>query len=503
MNRLRTLAVLAMFSLPPAYAVLLTPSEAQQQGDRACTPLDNGMLDCVDIAPPAPGPSNDPSIEALPPIEYPGEQFPPPTTEAPIKPSLDPIPEKLPGNRLIIGWDIGFGTTAQYWEVWDNGELRMRSRNFTSRRLADGSVEGAERVNEQQIVSVQSGVYTLDNLAEGRHDIEIRLCNVDRDGKPQCTPLTASTWVGPQGGSTDEDDDLPTGQPSAPQLDWLPQVNTGEPVELAWNVWWGKPGRYWQVLDGDRVLYESTSFREVTPNSQSAGMTLAGLPKGVHELSVKLCNQLQCARSDKVRLEVLLPPAGDVKPLVTVSRGTPDSVLLAWSLPQAQADGRPDGWRLLDAASDDPLAEPLGNLRSDVRVCQKTDPAAPGVSVASYCGDLRLPQQVATTYGSSTSNVRVSVCRKDECVASDTVSLLPGQAHIEPVPAPAAPRTTGNTRPTTVAAPVVEPDDTPAPAPTPTPTPAPAPRGRFVLPDEVLDSLLDERELSTPTPSRR
>ncbi|TJZ76187.1 chitinase N-terminal domain-containing protein [Chitiniphilus eburneus] len=496
MNRFRTIAALIAVSLPLAHAVLLTPSEAQQQGDRACTPLDNGMLDCVDIAPPAPGPANDPSIEPLPPIEYPGEQFPPPTTEAPIKPALDPIPEKLTGNRLIIGWDIGFGTTAQYWEVWDNGELRMRSRNFTTRRLAGSSVEGAEQMTETQVISVQSGVYTLTNLPEGRHDIEIRLCNTDRNGDPACTPLKASTWVGAQHAGADDDEQL-TGQPSAPQLDWLPQVSTGEPVELAWNVWWGKPGRYWQVLDGDQVLYESTAFKEVTPNSQSAGMTLAGLPKGVHNLSVKLCNQLECARSEPARLEVLLPPEGTVKPLITLNRGTPDSVLLAWALPQAQAEGRPDSWRLLDAVTDDPLPEPLGNLRSDVRVCQRTDAANPGVTTASYCGDLRLPMQVATLNG-STSSVRVAVCRKEECVESDVVSLLPDQPAIEPVPASAssvsrgAPRTASSTT-----APAAEID-----TPTPTPVP-PAPRGRFVLPDEVLDSLLDERELSAPKPSRR
>ncbi|UXY14528.1 hypothetical protein N8I74_14545 [Chitiniphilus purpureus] len=494
-------ALLLAIALPLAHAVLLTPGEAEEAGERACTARRDGMLECVDLPPPAPPPRNDPSIQPLPPIEYPGEQFPPPVTEAPIRPALDPIPDRLAQDRLTIGWDINFGTTAQYWEIWDNGTLRMRSRDFTSRTVAGGSVEDATPVGSSRVVSVQSGVYTLEALDEGRHELLIRLCNTDRAGKPACTDLEAQTWV--EEAQMDDgaaDPELPTGRPSVPELAWLPQVSTGEPIELAWNVWWGTPGRYWQVLNDGRVQYESTTFTESGAYSQAGRITLAGLPRGVHPLSVRLCNQLQCAQSAVVDVEVLLPPEGEPRPRVTVAPATPDSVLLSWSLPQAQLAGRPQRWQLFDALADEALAEPLGNLRSDVRTCQQTDPATPGVATASYCGETRVPLHAGL------AALRVRVCHNDEdCLTSEVVSLRP-----EATPAPRQPqRTAPAALPAQAASEVPEAQGAiPAPRSAPAPvapgsTRPPQPRGRFVLPDEVLDSLLDERELSAPQGGKR
>lgn len=466
----KALLLSALFAAP-AFGVLMTPSEAEKTGDMACTPLPSGMLDCVPIAAPKPGPSNDPAIQPLPAIQYPGEQFPPPTAEAPILPALDPVPPQLKSNRLIIGWDIGFGTPAQWWEIWDNGNRIVRTSQFTQRRMDQGGAEGAERVGEVQLVAIQSGVYTLTDLAEGRHELEIRLCNAGLNGKPLCTPIKASTWVG-QGTSGDE----PSGPPSAPELEWLPQITTGEAIELAWNVWWGTPGSYWQVYDGDRRLFESTSFTDSTPNSQSGRMILASLPQGLHGLTVKLCSKLECTPSQPARVEVLLPPQGEVVPIVTVKSSTPDTVLLQWSVPQAALSAMPERWSLRD-----PADAVIGETRSDVRSCQKNDPKLAGVSVASYCGETRL------ALVEQTEPVRVEVCVKDLCSKSDAVDLLTAiqPAMAKPTAVPATPSSTATDTPPSTNA------------------PQETTRGRFVVPDAALDQLLDEATLTSGTRNRR
>ncbi|WP_028454626.1 chitinase N-terminal domain-containing protein [Chitinilyticum litopenaei] len=418
------LPLLLQFALSlSAQAALLTPAEADQLGDRVCKPASNGLLDCMLLdAPVAPG--NDASIVPLPQYEFSGEQFPPPFTDQPNRPTLDPLPPRLPGRSVTIAWDIGYGTAAQYWEIWDNGQLRVRSRQFSQRSLLKNQAEGSEPLAGIDTISVQSGSHTLDGLAEGRHEFDVRLCNTDRNSKPVCTVVTASTWVGEDadgasGAASADGEASFEGLPSPPEIAWFPQINTGEPFELAWNIWWGKPGSYWQVLLDGKLMHESRSFRESTPHSQSAAMAISGLLPGVHKLTVRLCNQLLCTESQPANLEVLLPPEQGVRPQVSLERGTPDSMILSWSIPQARVKAMPERWRLLDGEGGREIVEPaaLGRWQTGIRNCQVNERQAPAISTVSYCSETRLP------VGGLPESLVVEVCRGEECLQSTPRAL--------------------------------------------------------------------------------
>lgn len=401
--------VLVALSAAPARAVIMTPQEAAAAGERACKPATGGMLDCIDIDTTPAAPANDPSIQPLPTMQYSGDQYPAASVEPPIRPALDEVPASLPSNRVTLGWDINFGTTAQYWEVWDNGELRMRSQTFTQRTLLTSKDSAAKAI------SVQSGVYTLTDMATGRHDLLVRLCNTGPDGEPACTPLHASTWVGAE--KKDE-------KPSAPAIDWLPAVTTGEPVKIDWHLWWGTPGHYWQVLDQRKVLYESASFTEDTPNSQSAGTTISGLAPGKHVLSVRLCSKLACASSDPYPLEVVSTSPSPTMPQLAINSGTADSYILAWSLPLAAATNAPVSWQLLDADAN----APLGGVQKQAAICNQgvVESRQSVVSTRSYCGQIRILRD------QTPARVAVEVCfADDDCRASSP--LVMATADVPPV----------------------------------------------------------------------
>ncbi|KPC55337.1 chitinase N-terminal domain-containing protein [Amantichitinum ursilacus] len=385
-----------------AHAALLTPEEAQQPGNRVCKPAKGGMLDCTDLAEPDPAPSNDASIQPLPAIKYSGEHFPAPTAEAPIKPALDTIPEKLDSDSVRIGWDINFGTTAQYWEIYDNGVLAMRSQEFTQRTLVSSSKQDISA----RAVSVQSGEYTLRRLAAGRHLFEVRLCNANVDGSPLCTSVTGNTWVG--------DVDQTLGSPSTPEIEWLPSVSTGEPVELTWHMWWGVPGHYWQVLDQGRVVYESTTFNENTDHTQSASTQLRDLAAGTHALTVRLCSKLDCADSEAYPLEVMLAGVDAAAlPKLALLGKVADSWVVMWSVPMLAAAKQPLRWRWIDADS----GQAIGADQTKARECESgADELVQKTSqTRSYCGQTRLlAAQAPVRLGVEVCWATERACRRSE-----------------------------------------------------------------------------------------
>ncbi|GHD60004.1 chitinase N-terminal domain-containing protein [Jeongeupia chitinilytica] len=403
---------LMLWSLPAMAGTVLTPAEAAALGDAACTPLKNGLLDCRKIATPSPPPASDPAIRPLETMFAPATQvFPQPSAEAPILPSFDPIPAQLDGDTVSIGWDIGFGTPASWWEVLDNDALRLKSRNFVQRPLGAAPLgenivasEGMIVQGGMQSVSVQSGVYKLGPLTPGRHVIEVRLCNPDVDGKPLCQGKTFETWVGGKGEQGE-------GMPDKPQFDWVPQITTGEPITVGWNMWWGQTGSYWQLLDDRQVLLESHEFAEHTERSQSGQTVLTGLAAGKHSLQIRLCNALQCAESDPAPVEVLLPPEVPTKPVLALLPLENDQWLLRWSLPKSTQHVAPTDWQLLDA--DVPAV-----LRQErkVRSCQITGEAQQRVT--SYCGETRIAQSAMP------KQLLVRICAGQRCVDSDTVPTV-------------------------------------------------------------------------------
>ncbi|BCL75139.1 hypothetical protein JHS3_08750 [Jeongeupia sp. HS-3] len=408
----RWLVVAAMLCAASAMAgTVMTPAEAHALGDTACTPLKNGLLDCQQIAAPVPPPASDPSIRPLDPMFAPTTQaFPPPQADAPMLPSFDPIPSQLKGDTVAIGWDIGFGTPASWWEVLDNDALRLKSHNFVQRPLGAAPLGENIVASEGMIVqggtvslSVQSGVYRLGPLKPGRHLIEVRLCNPDVDGKPLCNGKTFETWVGGNG---------ETGvQPDKPQLDWIPQITTGEPLNVGWNLWWGQPGSYWQLLDDKQVLFESHEFSEQGERSQSGQTVLKGLASGKHSLQVRLCNALQCADSDPSPVEVLLPAESPSRPMLALLPLADEQWLLRWSLPKFSQTAKPTDWQLLDA--DVPAV--LLHERA-VRVCQV--PAGAQQLVTSYCGETRMAQSALP------KQLLLRVCAGQRCIDSDTVPVV-------------------------------------------------------------------------------
>ncbi|GGP24278.1 chitinase N-terminal domain-containing protein [Silvimonas amylolytica] len=398
-----------------AHATLMTQQEAASSGNRACKPAGGGMVDCIDVETPPAAPANDPSIQPLPAMQYPGESIPAPSVEPPIKPALDDVPAALPGNQLTLGWDINFGTTAQYWEIWDNGELRVRTQSFTQRTLLTSKDSAAKAV------SVQSGVYTLADLAPGRHEIQIRLCNTGTKNEPVCTLLNANTWVGGAKGD---------GKPSAPEIEWLPAVTTGEPVKITWHLWWGTPGHYWQVVDDKKVLFESTAFGEDESNSQMGETTLTGLAPGKHNLSVRLCTKLACTPSEVYALEVVGTQLSGIVPQLALGGSTADSYILAWSLPVAAAPNAPLRWQLFDA--DSKIA--FGDIQKHTVQCQQgVEESAQTVSATrSYCGRVRILRAEVPVH------MAVQVCfDDDDCRVSQPLAIADAATAPQPT-APAA-----------------------------------------------------------------
>ncbi|WP_432720721.1 hypothetical protein R0381_002990 [Jeongeupia wiesaeckerbachi] len=409
---MRRIAFAIMLCAVPAMGgTVLTPDEAYALGDAACTPLKSGLLDCQKIAAPPPPPAQDPTIRPLETMFAPAAQaFPPPQAEAPILPSFDPIPAQLPGDTVTIGWDIGFGTPASWWEVLDNDDLRLKSRNFVQRPLGVAPLgenittsEGMIVQGGMQSVAVQSGVYRLGPLTPGRHLIEVRLCNPDVDGKPLCNGKTFETWVGAQGEQA--------GVPDKPQLDWVPPITTGEPITVGWNVWWGQPGNYWQLLDGQQLLLESHEFTETAERSQSAQTVLKGLSAGKHTLQVRLCNALQCATSDPAPVEVLLAPEAPIKPVLALLPLDKNQWLLRWSLPRSTQVVKPTDWQLLDADAQTVLLH-----ERTLRNCQVSGDTQQ--TVTSYCGETRIAQTALP------KQLLVRVCTGQRCVDSDTVPAV-------------------------------------------------------------------------------
>jgi hypothetical protein len=331
--------------------ILISASDAARREQLACQPTAiMGVLECEQVALPAPPAGNAPEIRPADYVPNSGPQIPAQQVEQPMLPVLDPIPSRVKAGQFVLGWDIWFGSAGQWWEVWDQGQLRYRGRDFTRRTKAASADTPPELLVDGGMQAVQSGVFTISKLQEGEHQFVVKLCNGTLEA-PVCSETSASTWAD----ATANEAEQQNGAPDAPALAWIPQVTTEGKVTVAWNLWWGKTGQYWEVLNGSKVIYRSDQFTEQTDHSQ-AGKVDVPLVNGPHELSVRLCRRTVCTSSDLLKVDAMLgPDLTPAKPVLALF--TPDDpelgegllpsqILLSWKTEQPGI--APDRWLLID-----------------------------------------------------------------------------------------------------------------------------------------------------------
>ncbi|WP_410498366.1 chitinase N-terminal domain-containing protein [Chitinibacter sp. S2-10] len=358
-----------LLSMNVQAGLLLSASEAASREQLACQPTEIlGVLECEQLPAPAAPVGNAPEIKAPEYVANSGDDIGAQATEAPMLPVLDPLPSRMQVGPLTVAWDIWFGTSALWWEVWDNEQLRYRGSDF-SRRIKDAAVgvvststqsDGAEIENvgvENQQQSVQSGVFQIAKIKPGEHQFAIRLCNGTLES-PVCTEARASLWVDAGNDNAENGDTVGTQTPGAPALAWIPQVTTDGKVTVAWNLWWGQTGTHWEVLNHGKVIHRSDKFSEATETSQ-AGQVEVPLPNGEHQISVRLCSALKCSSSDTLKIDAMLgPDLSPAKPQLAVYTPEdvdlggdilPSQILLSWKTTEPGIV--PDRWLLIDSTS--------------------------------------------------------------------------------------------------------------------------------------------------------
>ncbi|MEJ8855451.1 chitinase N-terminal domain-containing protein [Variovorax robiniae] len=394
----------ALFLFLPLIAgaqIRVTRDEAEQAADVACQPDESGLLACTPVPLPPPPVANDPSIQPLPGIPLSPESFSNTTINRPNTPGFDPIPATSDTGSVDIGWDLNYGIPVQYWEIWDNGQLRYRGRQFTQRAIASNSgLEGPSF--SVRTLAMQSGVYTL-KLVPGRHELMINLCSTGTGNEPLCARYDAVTWVGGEDKSS----------PGKPQIESMPSVNTGGPLEVRWNLWWGQPGQYWQLLDNDAVVVESRRFAPSDRAVQSGVIRIESPSAQAHDLRINLCSANQCVASDSTRVTVLLPVPRPPTILLQSSVTPQGEWLVSWRLPYAYDTGPPDSWQLRNPASDTVLV-----AKQTVSQCPAVSSQDEETAVAGYCGDALLPTANAPT------SAMVRVCAGTQCFDSPSLALV-------------------------------------------------------------------------------
>ena len=93
--------------------------------------------------------------------------------------------------------------------------------------------------------------------------------------------------------------------PGQPNIAWMQSTFTeDEPIDVAWNMWWGHNGDQWHLLNNDAVVYTGQLVQNPKPSAQSGKHRLT-LDPGSHELVVQLCDQNLCTRSDAKMITVI------------------------------------------------------------------------------------------------------------------------------------------------------------------------------------------------------
>ncbi|WP_028449022.1 chitinase N-terminal domain-containing protein [Chitinibacter tainanensis] len=147
--------------------------------------------------------------------------------------------------------------------------------------------------------------------------------------------------------------------PMLPVLDALPARLKNGPLTIAWDIWFGTAGQWWEVWDNDVLRYRGRDFSRRTRDNappvqgervqvtelaearlesvQSGVFQLAKLTPGEHQFRIKLCNgTLEAPLCTEVRAATWVE-AGE-EPGAVAEAGPPDAPALAW-IPQITTDG--------------------------------------------------------------------------------------------------------------------------------------------------------------------
>jgi len=105
--------------------------------------------------------------------------------------------------------------------------------------------------------------------------------------------------------------------PGTPVISWMPNsYDSGDALQVKWNMWWGKNATSWQLIDNDTPICNA----ELTANGNNAqtGKCSANYTPGTHKLIVKLCNSNGCTSSTASTISVAGGVA-NIKPTVELT----------------------------------------------------------------------------------------------------------------------------------------------------------------------------------------
>ncbi|QLG87523.1 hypothetical protein HQ393_04240 [Chitinibacter bivalviorum] len=144
-----------------------------------------------------------------------------------------------------------------------------------------------------------------------------------------------------------------TEQPMLPVLDAIPTRTKAGSLTLAWDIWFGTAGLWWEVWDKDQLRYRGRDFtrriKDAPPNTppeqlidggmqsvQSGTFQIAKLEAGEHQFLIKLCNG---SLEQPVCNEVAASTWTDASDGQDGAAAKPDAPALAW-IPQVTTEGK-------------------------------------------------------------------------------------------------------------------------------------------------------------------
>ncbi|MEO3865168.1 glycosyl hydrolase family 18 protein [Rheinheimera fenheensis] len=222
--------------------------------------------------------------------------------------------------QVPLRWDMWWGSNGNKWYLHKNDSVVY---------------EAALTPNGQ---NAQSGSTSLTFNQPGSYQLQVSLCDVS-GGNQQCAQsgITTITVTGAGSGEPDpvepdpvdpdpidpdpvdpvEPDPVNPAAPAKPTFAWSENsvsLNNGSAnLNLAWNMWWGNNGNFWQLKQNGSVVH-SASLSSATPSAQSGSTNVSFTSTGSYNFVVSLCQQssdaLLCTDSDVKTISVVAGSGG-------------------------------------------------------------------------------------------------------------------------------------------------------------------------------------------------